>query len=134
MASKSGILLRLRRVENVLRLAEPERPVFGANFGEHDHHVFLAHARRSMQPLDNRTIERLLFLDGAAAAEENLNDYVVARAFDAQIMRIHDQIFIAVFGEDLEAVAFGNADGFAQRRVDSVRDGTFVRGKLSFAN
>ena len=87
-----------------------------------------------MQPLDNRTIERLLFLDGAAAAEENLNDYVVARAFDAQIMRIHDQIFIAVFGEDLEAVAFGNADGFAQRRVDSVRDGTFVRGKLSFAN
>src|SRR5271168_2007446 len=87
-----------------------------------------------MQPFDNRTIERLFFLYGAAAAEKNLNDDIVARPLNAQIMWIDDQVVVAIFGDDLKPVALGNGDGFAQSSVHGVPDGALVRGQFPFAN
>jgi hypothetical protein len=51
-----------------------------------------------------------------------LDDHHIAGAPDVQIVRIVNEMRLAVLGGDLEAILGGNGDGLDQRAIDRIAD------------
>src|SRR5688572_17322576 len=100
--------------------AVAERPVLLGHLDQVDPRVLGAQAHRGAEVDGDAPIKRALLLERAPRAKGDLDDHQVARARDAEIVRVVDQVPGLVLGQELEAIERRHADGLHQRAVDGV--------------
>src|ERR1700688_1265184 len=114
---------------NVLGFAVAERPVFFWHFHQGDEDIFAAEFQACMQSVGDGFVEALLHFDGAAGAKRDLHEDAVVGAMNAEIIPVEEQLSLGVFGDDLEAVIFGDGEAVQQSLVDDLTNlGAIFRG------
>src|SRR5918994_479086 len=113
----SGHSKTFRRVRSH---AVAERPVLLRHLDQIDPYVLRTQPDRAAEVVGDAPVQRALLLERAASAQRDLDDHQVARACDAQIHRVVDQVARLVLRDELEAVEPGHRNGFDQREVDRV--------------
>src|SRR5512134_1767044 len=124
----SGHSKSFRRVRSH---AVAERPVLFRHLDQVDPDVLRAQADRGAELAADLAVERALLLERAAAAQRDLDDHQVARARDAEVHRVVDQVARLVLGDELEAVQPRHPHGLHQRKVDGIAQLAPVRRGLT---
>src|ERR1700679_2172821 len=122
---------RAWRSSDVLRLAMAERPVFRKHLDQIDEDILRPQPGAVGQPFDDAPIQLLLLLHIARVADGDLNDDQIVAALDAEIIRAIDEIVLVMFGDDHEAVAFGDIEGLAHGLIEAFENGFAVGSGLA---
>src|SRR5687768_5526327 len=113
----SGHSKSFRRVRSH---AFAERPVLLRHLDQVDPYVLRPQAHRGAEVVGDAAVERALLVQRAPAAQRDLDDQEIARAGDAEVHRVVDQVTRLVLGDELEAVEPRHADGIDQGKVDGI--------------
>src|SRR5579883_147359 len=114
----------------ILRLPVAEGPIVPGDLDEVDEDILRTQTRILREPLDDAAIERLLLCDRARVAHRQLDDDEIIGALDVEIAPVEDEIFGLMLGDRREEIVRRHVEGLTQRRVDILRDGAAVRGRL----
>jgi hypothetical protein len=113
----------LARDDDITRLATTERPIIAPVLDEDDGEVLPAEAEIPLEELGEATEEGLLHLGRPTAGQDDLDEDPTIRSRYLEIGRIEAEMLRIVLSDDLESIAFRDAERLDESQLDVVSQG-----------